>query len=250
MRNPIIAANWKMFKTVDETLAYIDAFLPLVKTTSETEVVIAPPFTALRAAAAAVAGSRVMLAGQNLHWEADGAFTGEISAAMLADAGCSYVIIGHSERRQFFGETDETVNLKIKAAIEAGLKPIVCVGECLEDREAGQTLNVIRRQVDGALTGLKKDHLDGMVLAYEPIWAIGTGLTATPEQAGEVHGWIREMLAAFSQNGLGQAIRIQYGGSVKPGNINDLMAQPDIDGALVGGASLKPDSFSKIVNFR
>jgi triosephosphate isomerase len=250
VRNPIIVANWKMFKTVNEALAYIDEFLPLVKNSGETEVVLAPPFTALRAAAAAVAGSRVTLAGQNLHWEADGAFTGEISAAMLADAGCSYVIIGHSERRQYFGETDETVNLKIKAAIEAGLKPIVCVGESLEDREAGQTLNVIRRQVNGALTGLKKDHLDGMVLAYEPIWAIGTGLTATPEQAGEVHGWIREMLAAFSQNGLGQAIRIQYGGSVKPGNINDLMAQPDIDGALVGGASLKPDSFSRIVNFR
>ncbi len=249
MRNPIIAANWKMFKTVDETLAYIDAFLPLLSDT-ETEVVLAPPFTALKAAAAALQGSRVMLAGQNLHWEADGAFTGEISARMLADAGCSYAIIGHSERRQFFGETDKTVNRKIEAAIGAGLKPIVCVGESLEEREAGQTLNVIRRQVNGALTGLKKDQLNGMVLAYEPIWAIGTGLTATPEQAGEVHGWIREMLAAFSQNGLGQAIRIQYGGSVKPDNINDLMAQPDIDGALVGGASLKPDSFSKIVNFR
>jgi len=249
VRNPIIAANWKMFKTVDETLAYIEEFLPLVSGTG-TEVVLAPPFTALKAASAALTGSRVQLAGQNLHWEADGAYTGEVSARMLADAGCSYVIIGHSERRQYFGETDETVNLKIKAALEAGLEPIVCVGESLEEREAGQTLNVIRRQVNGALTGLKKEHLDGMVLAYEPIWAIGTGLTATPEQAGEVHGWIREMLAAFSQNGLGQSIRIQYGGSVKPENINDLMAQPDIDGALVGGASLKPDSFSRIVNFR
>lgn len=250
MRNAIITANWKMFKTVDETLAYIDAFLPLVKETSGTEVVLAPPFTALKPAAAALAGSRVMLAGQNLHWEAEGAYTGEISAAMLADAGCRYVIIGHSERRQFFGESDKTVNSKIKAALGAGLKPIVCVGESLDEREAGQTLNVIRRQVNGGLADLKKKDLDGMVLAYEPIWAIGTGLTATPEQAGEVHGWIREMLATFSQNGLGQAIRIQYGGSVKPENINDLMAQPDIDGALVGGASLKPDSFSKIVNFR
>ena len=249
MRNPIIAANWKMFKTVQETLSYIEAFLPLVSD-SETEVVLAPPSTALTAAAAALRGSKVALAGQNLHWEAEGAYTGELSAAMLADAGCSYVIIGHSERRQFFGETDETVNRKIGAALGAGLRPIVCVGESLEEREAGQTLNVIRRQVNGALAGLKKDDLNGMVLAYEPIWAIGTGLTATPEQAGEVHGWIREMLAAFSQNGLGQAIRIQYGGSVKPDNINDLMAQPDIDGALVGGASLKPDSFSHIVNFR
>jgi len=249
VRNPIIAANWKLFKTVPETLAYIEEFLSLVSDT-ETEVVLAPPFTALTAAAAALRGSTVALAGQNLYWEAEGAYTGEISAAMLADAGCSYVIIGHSERRQYFGETDETVNRKIAAALGAGLKPIVCVGESLEEREAGQALNVIRRQVNGALAGLKKDDLNGMVLAYEPIWAIGTGLTATPEQAGEVHGWIREMLASFSQNGLGQAIRIQYGGSVKPDNINDLMAQPDIDGALVGGASLKPDSFSRIVNFR
>ena len=215
----------------------------------EPEVVIAPPFTALGAVKEAIAGSEVALSAQNLHWEPKGAFTGEISAEMIVDTGCTHVIVGHSERRQLFGETDASVNRKVIAALAAGLTPIVCVGETLEEREAGATREVVLGQIDGALAGLDAEASAQLVLAYEPVWAIGTGLTASPEQAQEVHGWIRARLAQTAGPAVAEGMRILYGGSVKPSNVSELMQQPDLDGALVGGASLKADSFEQIVRF-
>jgi triosephosphate isomerase len=246
MRLPLIAANWKMNKTTAETREFITEFLPMVEGVTDVEIVIAPSFTSLSIAAELLKGSNVKLAAQDMFWEEQGAYTGEVSPLMLKDVGCSYVIIGHSERRQYFNETDETVNRKIRAAQKAGLSVIFCIGETLQEREGGKTFQVLKRQI---AEGLKDLSARGLVIAYEPVWAIGTGRTATPEQAEEAHSFIRKELETLFGNEVEQ-IRILYGGSVKPDNITSLMAQPNVDGALVGGASLKPDSFSKIVRFK
>ncbi|MFZ0979425.1 MAG: triose-phosphate isomerase [Candidatus Acidiferrales bacterium] len=249
MRRPVIVGNWKMYKTCPETRAFFETFLPLVAATTHCDIVVAPPFTALAAAAESARGSAVGIAAQNLHWEREGAFTGEISARMLVDAGCSGVIIGHSERRQYFGETDEAVHRKTKAALEAGLMPIVCVGETLSEREGNLADAVLKRQVKDGLCALTPAEFSRILIAYEPVWAIGTGRTATPEIAADAHRHIRNLVAAEFTPEQASALRILYGGSVKPDNIKGLMAQDGIDGALVGGASLDPKSFAAIVNF-
>jgi triosephosphate isomerase len=223
--------------------------IPPVATVRDREIVLGPPFTALASVAEVIKGTNIALAAQNLHWEDKGAFTGEISAEMLLDLGCKYVIIGHSERRQYFGETDETVNKKAKQALKKGLLPIVCVGETLAERETGKLAEVVNRQVAGGLKDITADDMKKVVIAYEPVWAIGTGRTATPEQANEVHALIRQKVKALYTVGIAEGLRIQYGGSVTPENVSQLMAMPDIDGALVGGASLKPESFAALVKF-
>jgi triosephosphate isomerase len=248
-RVPIIAGNWKMNKTATEARELAAKLVPLVSGIKDREIVLAPPFTALAAVAGAIKGTNISLAAQNLHGEDKGAFTGEISAEMLLDSGCKYVIIGHSERRQYFGETDETVNKKVKQALKKGLLPIVCVGETLAEREAGKLHEIINRQVAGGLKDLSADDMKKAVLAYEPVWAIGTGKTATPEQANEVHALIRQKVRSLYNAEIAEGLRIQYGGSVTPENASSLMAMPDIDGALVGGASLKPESFAALVKF-
>lgn len=248
VRKPIIAGNWKMFKTAGETKEFLEALKPLVAD-AKAEVLVCPPFTSLETAAIASQGTNIMVGSQNMHWEEEGAFTGEIAPGMLTALGITYTIIGHSERRQYFGETDETVNKKVKAALKHGLLPIVCVGESLEEREQGISKDVCRRQVEQGLTGIESSEAAKLVIAYEPIWAIGTGKTASAADAQEVIGYIRQVLGEMFGQDAAQQIRIQYGGSVKPGNIKELMAQPDIDGALVGGASLQPDSFAAIVNY-
>ncbi len=250
MRKPLIAGNWKMNSTIAAGRALVLELKGKVSENADVEIVVAPPFTALTAVSESIQGSTIQLASQNVHWEESGAYTGEISPLMLKDVGCRYAIIGHSERRQYFHETDETVNHKIKATLKHGLIPIVCIGESLEEREDGKTLSVIESQVGEGLKGLTPGDIEQMVIAYEPIWAIGTGKTATSEQAQEVHDHIRKLLHQTFGEQAAQKVRILYGGSVKPGNIDDLMAQPDIDGALVGGASLKADSFSRIVQFK
>lgn len=250
MRLPMIAGNWKMHKTPTEAKVFARKLAEELRDTAGVEVVLAPPFVALVPVQGAIEGTGMKLAAQDVFWEREGAYTGEISPPMLKDAGCSYAIVGHSERRTYFGETDETVNRKVKALLQEGLGAIVCVGERLEEREAGKTLAVVKRQVEGALRGLKAEDLSSVVIAYEPVWAIGTGRTATPEQAQEVHSQIRGMVGEAFGRDVAQALRIIYGGSVKPENIDALMAAPDIDGALVGGASLKVESFSRIVRFR
>ncbi|UCD34860.1 MAG: triose-phosphate isomerase [Nitrospiraceae bacterium] len=242
MRKPFIAANWKMHMISGETEAFITAFLPLVRDVKDVDILIAPPFTSLAAASRLLQSSPIIIGAQNVHYEEKGAFTGEISPAMLTDSGCSCVIIGHSERRQYFSETDEIVNKKIRTARKNSLEVILCVGESLEEREAGKTFHVLEQQLAGSL---KDIPLSGMTIAYEPIWAIGTGKTASNEQANEAHAFIRGWLRKNREGA--DHIRIQYGGSVKPDNIAGMMAQPDVDGALVGGASLKPDSFAAIV---
>jgi triosephosphate isomerase len=249
-RLPFIAGNWKMNKTVGEALDLVRELQAAISGVNGVEVAIAPPFTALHAIHKELEGSSIRLAAQNLYWEEKGAFTGEVSPLMLKEVGCYYVILGHSERRQLFGETDETVNRRIKAAIIQGLKVIFCVGETLREREDRKTFSVIERQVEGGLKGLGDKEMKNMVVAYEPIWAIGTGKTATPEQAEEVHRFIRGKLEELYSREISEEIRIQYGGSVIPENIEGLMRQPNIDGALVGGASLKAESFSKIVRFK
>lgn len=249
MRTPILAANWKMHKTQGEAVRFAQAFLPLVKDATAVEIVLAPPFTALARVGEALAGSNVALAAQNVNPEPQGAFTGEISAAMLADLGCRYAIVGHSERRSLYGEDDAFVARKARALLERGIRPIVCVGETLAQREAGQTFPVIGAQLEGSLAEIAPERAPEVVIAYEPVWAIGTGRTATPAMAQEVHAFVRERLAGRFR-AAAQAIRIQYGGSVKPENVDDLMAQPDIDGALVGGASLDPEAFARIARFR
>jgi len=248
MRTPFIAANWKMFKTVQETVVFVKEFRALVKDLTDVEIVIAPPFTAVHAAAEAARNSPVAIAGQNLHWEREGAFTGEISAAMLREAGAEYVIIGHSERRRLFGETDETVNRRIAAALAVGLTPIVCIGETLEEREGNQTLAVLDRQITRGLDNLNGDQVGALVIAYEPVWAIGTGRNATPEQAGEAHAHIRGRIRQWFGGGAAEECQIIYGGSVKPDNIHTLVLHEDVDGALVGGASLQVDGFFEIVS--
>ena len=247
MRKRIIAGNWKMNKTVTEAAELARAVVGQMTAATETDVVLCPPFTDLTAVAAAIAGTPVKLGGQNLHWEEKGAFTGEISAAMLISAGCNYVIIGHSERRQYFGETDETVNLKVKAALKAGLIPILCVGETLAERQADVTAAVVERQVRAALQGLTDAQVAGLVIAYEPVWAIGTGVVATTAQAQEVHALIRTLVGKLYNVQVAAALRIQYGGSMKPDNAGQLLAQKDIDGGLIGGASLDARSFLDIV---
>ena len=245
MRTPLVAANWKMHKTLAEAERFVHEFLPLVAGGARVEIVLAPAFLSLAAVARALAGSRVALAAQNVHPSPQGAFTGEVSPAMLADVGCRYGIVGHSERRALFGETSAFVAAKAAALVEQGIRPIVCVGESLAEREAGRTLAVVGEQLAGSLAGVPAEKAAEVVIAYEPVWAIGTGRTATPETAQEVHGAIRDQLRTRFPTDH-QALRILYGGSVKPDNTAELMAQPDIDGALVGGASLDPKSFAAI----
>ncbi len=248
MRTPILAANWKMHMTVGEALAFAEAFAPLIGDAEGVEVVVAPPATSLERLGQALAGTPVKLAAQNVHFEDKGAFTGEISPLMLADVGCAYAIVGHSERRHIFGETDELVGKKAGALLRHDIRPIVCVGETLDEREGERTFAVIETQLEGSLAEVPAGRAADVVVAYEPVWAIGTGKTATPEIAQEVHAFVRERLAKRFGDDASQ-IRIQYGGSVKPDNVFELMAQPDIDGALVGGASLDAESFSRIVHF-
>jgi triosephosphate isomerase (TIM) len=245
-----MAGNWKMFKTSTEAAAMLRELRPKVSMIHDLDIVVCPPFTALAAAAQAISGSNIALGGQNLHWEAQGAFTGEVSAGMLDEAGCRWVIVGHSERRQLFGETDESVHKKAVAALAQGLTPIVCCGETLAEREANRTLEVVDRQIQGALGSLTTEQVGKVVVAYEPIWAIGTGKVATPAQAQEVHAAIRAQLVKLHGAEVAAGLRILYGGSVKPDNVKELMAQPDLDGALVGGASLQADSFAAIVRYR
>ncbi|MCL6566017.1 MAG: triose-phosphate isomerase [Acidobacteriia bacterium] len=249
MRRAVIAGNWKMHKTQAETRAFFDRFRPLVAGVQHCEIVIAPTFTSLSAAVESSRGTAIAIGAQDVHWESQGAFTGEVSAAMLVEAGCRYVIVGHSERRQYFGETDEWVFRKTRAALAAGLLPIVCVGETLPQRETGQTEAVLERQFRLGLAALTAEEFSRIILAYEPVWAIGTGRTATPELAAEAHRFLRERAAEKFGRAAASALRILYGGSVKPDNIGGLMAQPEIDGALVGGASLDAESFAAIVNF-
>jgi triosephosphate isomerase len=250
-RTPFLAANWKLFKTIHDAVAYAKEFRALVKNLDGVEIVLAPPFTAVHAVAEASRNSIVGVAGQDVYWEKEGAFTGEVSAGMLKEAGAEFVIVGHSERRRLFGDTDEVVNRKTLAAIQAELCPIVCVGETLDERERNQTMDVLDRQVKAGLDGLSAQQVGDLVLAYEPVWAIGTGRNATPEQAAEAHAHIRGRLKQWFGADAADRCHILYGGSVKPDNVGALGALPDIDGALVGGASLDPHGFMKIVtNFR
>ncbi|MBD3245791.1 MAG: triose-phosphate isomerase [Candidatus Omnitrophica bacterium] len=247
MRKPLIAGNWKMHKIVSEAVELTKNIVQGVADVSAADVLVCPPFTALAPVYKELESSSVQLGAQNVHWETQGAFTGEVSPLMVKDAGCEYVIVGHSERRQYFGETDQTVNKRLNAVLGVGLIPVLCIGESLQEREAEQTSTVIEKQLRDGLNGISEEDARQMVIAYEPVWAIGTGKTATPEQAGEVHHAIRAWLSeAYSQE-CAAGIRILYGGSVKPGNIGELMTKEDIDGALVGGASLTADSFVGIV---
>jgi triosephosphate isomerase len=247
MRNKVIAGNWKMYKTNREAIQLAKAIKNKVMRIKKTRVIICPPACALSEVAKVVAQSKIGLGAQNIHWEKEGAFTGEISAAMVKSTGASYVIIGHSERRQYFGETDSVVNGKLKAALEAKLKPILCIGETLEQRENGVTKEIVGNQIECALKNISLNNVKKIILAYEPVWAIGTGKTATPEQAQEVHEFIRSLLSDLYDLSIGKSIIIQYGGSVKPANAYDLLKQPDIDGALVGGACLQANSFMEII---
>ena len=243
MRRPFIAGNWKMNLNRREAAALAEAIARRAGELAGVDLAVCPPSVYLQAVGAALAGSQVALGAQNMYHETAGAFTGEISAAMLVDLGCRYVILGHSERRHILGETDDQINRKVLAALAAGLTPIVCVGELLAEREAGATAAVIRRQFDGSLAGLSEEQMGSVVIAYEPVWAIGTGRVATPEQAQEVHLDLRKLIGGRYNASLAQTVRIQYGGSVKPANAAELLSQPDVDGALVGGASLKADDF-------
>jgi triosephosphate isomerase len=247
MRTPLVAGNWKMFKTVHDAVVYAKEFRSFVKDVDDVEIVLAPPFTAVHAVAEAARNSPIAVAAQNVFWEKEGAFTGEVSAPMIREAGAEYVIVGHSERRQLFGETDLTVNRKVGAALAAGLVPIVCIGETLAEREKNETMDVLDRQIKQGLDGMTGEQVGGLVVAYEPVWAIGTGRNATTEQAQEAHAHIRRRLRSWFGAEAGDRVRILYGGSVKPDNIAGLIAQEDVDGALVGGASLTTQSFAEIV---
>ena len=248
MRIPIIAGNWKMYKTQKEAFQLASALKQKLSDINSVKVILCPPFTALASVKEAVEGSHILLGAQNMHWEREGAFTGEISPQMLLTAGCKYVIIGHSERRNYFFETNENVNLKVRSALGFGLIPIVCVGEKLDEREANKTKQVVEDHIRGAFENLTADSAKKCVIAYEPVWAIGTGKTATPAQANEVHLFARELLSSIFDQGCAEKVNILYGGSVKPENSKELLEMPDIDGALVGGASLDADSFKKIVS--
>lgn len=247
MRRKIIAGNWKMNKTLSEAMDLAKALRVKLINVKEVDVVLCPTSTNLMAVFDIIKETNIGLGGQNMNWEKSGAFTGEVSSAMLKSVGCTYVILGHSERRQLFGETDENVNKKIKSSLAEGLTPIVCVGETLEQRQGGITEKIVGQQVRGCLAGLSEDDVKSIVLAYEPVWAIGTGVNATPDQAEEVHLFIRELVTELYNSTVADSVRIQYGGSVKPQNAAELLSQPNIDGALVGGASLSADSFAEIV---
>jgi triosephosphate isomerase len=246
-RRKFIAGNWKMNKNVAEGLVLARELKEKLAQVQNVDVAVCPPFTTLAAVAREMAGSNIAVGAQNLHWEASGAFTGEVSAAMLKEIPVTLVLIGHSERRQYFGETDETVNKRLKAALQAGLLPIVCVGETLAEREGNRMQEVVARQINGAFSGITKEQMTHTVIAYEPVWAIGTGRNATPEQAQEVHAFIRGLVANLFGSEIAGALRIQYGGSVKADNARQILQQPDVDGALVGGASLKAADFAAIV---
>ena len=248
-RKKLIAANWKMYKNPEQTQAFFDAFLPLVAGHDRDEIVVCPPYIDLHTAVAAANGSNVLVGAQNMHWEKEGAFTGEISAPMLNAIGVTHVILGHSERREYFNETDDSVNRKLEYALESGLTPIVCVGEVLEERDAGLTEDVLRRQCMRAFNGISAKKAKKLSIAYEPVWAIGTGETATPEIAADAHSVIRHEAAKAFGDDFASALRILYGGSVKPDNATSLMSEEEIDGALVGGASLDPKNFTKIVKY-
>ncbi len=250
MRKPIIAGNWKMNKTAAETKMLIADLIPLVKDAANIDIVVCPPLINVETAAAALKGSNIGLGVQNMYFEESGAYTGEVAPGMLIEFGVKYVIIGHSERRQYFGETDETVNKKVKAALKFGLIPIICVGEKLEEREAGITNEVVCKQTKLALLGLRGDEVEGVVIAYEPIWAIGTGKTATAEDANETIAAVRNAVKEAFGRETAEKVRIQYGGSMKPSNAAELMAKPEIDGGLIGGASLKAEDFSMIVKYK
>jgi triosephosphate isomerase (TIM) len=248
MRTPFVAGNWKMYKTVAETVKYVKEFRALVKDIADVEIVLATPFTSIHSAAEAARNSNVVVAAQDLHWEREGAFTGEVSAPMIREAGAEYVIVGHSERRTLFGETDANVNRKAQAAFAAGLTPIVCIGETLDQRESNETFDVLDRQIKVGLDGLSGEQLALLVIAYEPVWAIGTGRNATPAQAAEAHGHIRQRLKQWFGNDAAEHCHVIYGGSVKVDNVAELARQPDVDGALVGGASLDIRGFFEIVS--
>jgi triosephosphate isomerase len=251
MRRPLIAGNWKMYKTISESLDFVQAFKPLIVASTHCDIFVAPSFTAIKILADKLEGSNVGVAAQDLAAESGpGAFTGEVSATMLKDAGAHYAIIGHSERRQYYGETDESVNNKIRAALDAGLLPVVCVGESLLDRDAGSAEAVVGKQLVAGFKNLTLKDASLIITAYEPVWAIGTGRTATPETAEQMHAFIRSRVQEIFGNPIAEEMRILYGGSVKPDNIASLMNQPNIDGALVGGASLEPGSFAKLVNYK
>jgi len=247
MRKPVIAGNWKLFKTSAEAVELVTELLPLVSGADNVEIVVAPVFTVLDRVSRVISGSNVKLAAQDCYWEAEGAFTGEVSPKMLLNAGCSHVIIGHSERRQYFGETDETVNKKLKAAVASGLIVLFCIGETLAERESERTFEVLKRQIAGGLAAVPETDLGKVIVAYEPVWAIGTGKTASDDQAQEAHAFIRGEIKGLYNASAAESMRILYGGSVKPDNIAGLISRPDIDGALVGGASLKADSFAALV---
>jgi triosephosphate isomerase len=249
-RTPLIAGNWKMHKTVAEAVETTRQLMELTADVTGVEMMIAPPSTALAPMAQLLKGSEIGLGAQNLFWEKQGAYTGELSAQMLLSAGCRYVLIGHSERRQFFGDTDETVNKRLKAALAAGLIPVVCIGESEAEREAGKTFSVLDKQIIDGLEGVLSDDLGNLIIAYEPVWAIGTGKTASDDQAQEAHQYIRQLMARQFDKALANTLRILYGGSVKPSNVKALMAMPDIDGALVGGASLEAESFSQLAHYQ
>jgi len=250
MRTPVIAGNWKMYKTADEAGDFVREFLPLVKDAEGVEIVLAPPFPSLAAVAALTRGTGIGVASQNVHFAGEGAYTGEVSARMVRDAGAAYAIVGHSERRQYFAETDEFVNRKVRAALAAGLVPILCLGETLAERESGRTIEVVERQIRQGLAEVPASAAERILVAYEPVWAIGTGKTATPAQAQEVHAFLRDTLKRMWGEAAADAVRILYGGSVKPENAAELLGQEDIDGALVGGASLSARSFADIVKHR
>jgi triosephosphate isomerase len=249
MRKPLMAGNWKMYKTAPEAVAFLEQFKPLVEKSDHCDIAVFPTFVNLPAAVEAARGTRIGIGAQNLYWGKEGAFTGEVSGPMLKAVGCRYVIIGHSERRQYFGETDATVLKRTQAALECELIPIVCVGERLEERESGNTVAVCKEQFQNGIAGLTPDQFAKIIIAYEPVWAIGTGKTATPDMAADAHRTIRAEVSAKYGAEAASKTRILYGGSVKPDNVRNLMAQPEIDGALVGGASLDPISFASIVNF-
>ena len=249
MRTPVIAGNWKMNKTVAEAVALASEIKEKVAGVENVKIIVCPVFTAVKSVADVLKGTNVKVGAQDMYWETSGAYTGEVSGEMLMEAGAEYVIIGHSERRQYFGETNETVNKKLKKALSIGLKPIVCIGETLADREAGTTEAVVGKQVKEGFVGLTAEEMKGTIIAYEPVWAIGTGKTATAEQAEAVHAFVRNLVAQLWDKETADAVIIQYGGSMKPENVASLLAQPDIDGGLIGGAALKADSFEKLVKF-
>ena len=249
-RKPFIAGNWKMYKTCSEAVETAKKIAGLVSGFKNVDVMIAPPFIALAQVHEAIKESSVLLGAQNLFWEKEGAYTGEISPGMIVSSGCGYVIIGHSERRQYFGETDKTVNKKIRSAVNNGLVPVICIGETEKERDAGDTFNILDKQIKMGLEGFSPDELQPVILAYEPVWAIGTGKTASSAQAQEVHRFLRSLIETLLGKKIAESIRILYGGSVKPENIGELMSMPDIDGALVGGASLDAEKFAGIINFK